>query len=153
MADRSQESDLSEPLRLVERLLAMLRRTKVSELEVQHNGIRVHLRRDTSRSVPSPEDADPSVPEPAAAKPDDEAALVKSAHVGYFHRPDDGAFPAIGEALAAGARIGEVEVLGIRNPVTAPVDGILIEVLVEDDEPVEYGQILAVIQPQPRRDG
>jgi biotin carboxyl carrier protein len=42
-------------------------------------------------------------------------------------------------------RLGEVETLGIRNAVRPPVAGMLIEMLVEDQTPVEFGQPLAIV--------
>jgi acetyl-CoA carboxylase biotin carboxyl carrier protein len=68
--------------------------------------------------------------------------------VGAFHHKAEDHLPAAGDRVAAGAKIAEIDVLGIRNPVVAPIDGVLAALLVEDEAPVEYGQPVAVIRPQ-----
>jgi acetyl-CoA carboxylase biotin carboxyl carrier protein len=64
-----------------------------------------------------------------------------------FHREPDGGYPEPGDHVDERSRLGEVETMGIRNAVTAPIEGTLIEILVPDRTPVEYGQPLAVVQP------
>ncbi len=142
-------ADPSASVRVVERLLKMLEATSVTELEVQFDGLHVEIRRAPiqASAVGAEDTAFPTVDAPTIP-PDDGRATVKSAYVGSFHRPTDGTMPALGAVVTAGSRIAEIEVLGIRNPVVTPIDGILEEILVEDEAAVEYGQLLVVIHPR-----
>ena len=152
MADSQVGVDPADVIGLVQRLLDLLEATSVAELEVQYDGLRVEIHREAVPSdISAATEADFAAPSAPSVAPGDAGILVKSGHVGYFHRPTDAPLPVAGDTLTAGTRIAEVEVLGIRNPVLAPIDGVLVEVLVEDDTPVEYGHILAVMHPRPER--
>ena len=142
-------SDPQTSIHLVERLLKMLEGTGVAELEVRREGFRVQIQR-TATSKPEVMyeeelEADQDAPPPAPVD-DGGATVVKSDYVGSFLRPEDGNFPQVGVVVTKGTRLADVEVLGIPNPVLAPVGGTLLEVRVEDGSPVEYGQVLAIIR-------
>jgi biotin carboxyl carrier protein len=131
---------------VVRELLDLLVGTGIAEIEVEAGDLKVHVHRDV---VLGPSTfADPHAPpvdRPAAENGHvDRGTVVTSSYVGEFHRAADG--PEIGSAVAPGTRLGEIEVLGIPNAVVAPIAGILAELLVEDQSPVEYGQPLAVIR-------
>jgi biotin carboxyl carrier protein len=124
----------------------MLRGTTISEVDLEWKGLHVHIRREPTIEV----DAEGS---PAASTEsheggrEDGMVVVPCGYVGTFHRDADGHLPGMGDDVRAGTRIAEVEVLGVRNPVSAPVDGIISAYLVEDDAAVEYGQPLILIKP------
>ncbi|MPZ13742.1 MAG: hypothetical protein GEU73_04850 [Chloroflexi bacterium] len=128
-----------ELVSLVRELLQLLRGTSIAELEVEWGGGSVRIQRDLARG-----EAPTTVPTARPASPE-ERVVVTSAHVGIVHR-DNGSFPRVGDSVSEGMTIAEVETLGIRNAVKAPVDGSLADVLVDDRTPVEYGQPLAIIQ-------
>jgi acetyl-CoA carboxylase biotin carboxyl carrier protein len=89
-------------------------------------------------------DTQPSSPPPAGT-------TVTSPSVGLFWRaPSPGAPPFIevGAPVAAGDTVAIVEVMKLMNHVTAPVSGTVIAVLPENGEAVEFGQVLAVIDPE-----
>jgi acetyl-CoA carboxylase biotin carboxyl carrier protein len=71
---------------------------------------------------------------------------IKSFWVGYFRNPS--------EKFSAGAIVepdevlGEVETLGLSNPIVVPAAGSLREVLVSDGDPVQYGQVVAILEPR-----
>ncbi len=68
--------------------------------------------------------------------------------IGIFYRcPSPGAPPFVtaGDTVEPDTTIGIIEVMKLMNPVTAGVGGILSDILVEDNEQVEYGQPLAVV--------
>ena len=81
-----------------------------------------------------------------------EGMMVKSPYVGIFRRaPGAGKppFVEVGERVEVGRSIAIVETLSVPNEITAPVGGIVSQVLVEDGKPVEYGQDLMLIVPAP----
>lgn len=109
-------------------------------------------------SIPTP--ATPAAPPPPAvvAEPHRSAALtypagsvlVKSPMVGSFYRaPEPGAkpFTEVGARVTAESLVGIVEVMKLMNSIPAGQAGVVTHVLVEDGEPVQYGQVLVVIEP------
>ena len=129
-----------DPAGALQDLLAIVAGTKIADLEVEWDGGRIRLQRD-----PAPTQRPGATVETPPAGSDDRL-IVRSGYVGVFHRDAAQPYPGIGEYVAEGARIGEVETLRIRNAVIAPADGVLAELLAEDRTPVEYGQPLAVIR-------
>jgi len=85
--------------------------------------------------------------------PDDPAQTchrVCAPLVGTFYRaPEPGAPPFVqaGDLVQPGQQIGIVEAMKLMNPVEADVTGRVVEVLVGDAEPVEYGQPLVLVEP------
>ncbi len=71
-----------------------------------------------------------------------EAVEIRSHNVGFVHLAE----LSPGETVKEGARLATVETLGIANDLTAPRAGTLMEFRVEDESPVEYGQIVAVLE-------
>lgn len=71
-----------------------------------------------------------------------DAVEVRSHSVGYAHL----AGLAPGDAVKEGARLATIETLGIANDLLAPRGGILKEFLVENESPVEFGQIVAILE-------
>jgi acetyl-CoA carboxylase biotin carboxyl carrier protein len=107
-----------------------------------------------------PTSATPAAPPPpaAVAEPHRSAALaypagsvlVKSPMVGTFYRsPEPGAHPfvEVGARVTAESIVGIVEVMKLMNSIPAGQAGVVIHLLVADGEPVEYGQVLLVIEP------
>ncbi|MBM2811840.1 MAG: acetyl-CoA carboxylase biotin carboxyl carrier protein subunit [Chloroflexi bacterium] len=136
--------DAPNPARAIEEVLDAVRGSSISELEIEWEDLRVRVARDPSASnlVPPYDES--------AVEPDPEVT-VRSAYVGVFHV--DSSLPGHGSSLSAGARIGEIETLGMRNPIISPVAGVLVDVLIEDLAPVEYGQPLVTILPDEISDG
>ncbi len=109
-------------------------------------------------SIPTP--ATPAAPPPpaAVAEPHRSAVLaypagsvlVKSPMVGSFYRaPEPGAHPfvEVGARVTAASIVGIVEVMKLMNSIPAGQAGVVTHILVEDGEPVQYGQVLLVIEP------
>lgn len=131
-------------------LVARLVTSDLGELEVHSSAWRVRLRRadaaasgggahadpaSGSRSPSSGETLPGHVPAPGRSS----TGVARAPAVGYFSpRPD----LAVGLPVRAGDGLGHVEVLGLRQPVHAPVDGIVGRLLAEDGQAVEYGQEL-----------
>jgi len=128
-----------QAVRAVAEVLAAVRGSTIDEVEVEWDGGSVRIQREPgaiAASVASPQ------PEPA---PVDDRVVVKCEHVGIFHAAPNATLPAPGERVAAGARLAEIETLGIRSAVVAPIEGTVAEVLIEEGLPVEYGQPLFVL--------
>ena len=112
-------------------------------------------------ATPLPTSATPAVavPPPATvAEPHRSAplafpagsVLVKSPMVGTFYRaPEPGAHPftEVGARVTAESIVGIVEVMKLMNSIPAGQAGVVTHILVEDGAPVQYGQVLLVIEP------
>ncbi|MFI9561081.1 acetyl-CoA carboxylase biotin carboxyl carrier protein [Nonomuraea endophytica] len=106
----------------------------------------VELERPEAAGVPAPASA--PVPD-APAEPDD-LRHVCAPMVGTFYRaPEPGAAPfvGIGDTVEKGQQIGVLEAMKLMNPIEADTSGRLIDILVPDGTPVEYGQKLFAVAP------
>jgi acetyl-CoA carboxylase biotin carboxyl carrier protein len=95
-------------------------------------------------TAPTPEAA----PARPAAKP--ELTDVTSPMVGTFYRapaPDAPPYVEVGSTVAKGQTLCILEAMKLMNELPCELDGIVREILVEDADPVEYGQVLFRIQP------
>jgi|SRR5579862_5025474 len=73
-----------------------------------------------------------------------EAKAIKSTLVGFFHSGP--VQLRVGDKVAKGDVVGVINALGIANDLESPVSGEIIEVLVNEDQPVEFGQVLAKVK-------
>lgn len=146
---------------LVRQLADILTETGLSEIEVERDGLKIRVAKTltappqaTVAYAPAPTAAAPA---PAvAAAPAVEAAparasgeTVNSPMVGtVYMSPQPGADPfvKVGDTVAAGQTIMIVEAMKTMNPIPAPRGGKIVELLVADGQPVEYGEPLAVIE-------
>ncbi len=91
------------------------------------------------------------MPAASASVPDEAEKAghqVTSPFVGTFHvwaKPRGGALVAVGDRVKAGQLVGTVQSLNVLNEVETSVAGRVVEVLVHDGQPVEYGQVLMTI--------
>ena len=164
-ADHASLARLSETL--VPALVAKLTGTGLGEVEVREGDWKIRVRRPLGAAAAAPArrserprlgsqgtHAEPRPPKAAALvePPDPDRAIATSPAVGVF-RPG----VAIGTAVHAGDRIAIVDLLGIPQDVTSPIDGTLVELFVQAGEAVEYGEELAALEPvddgSPGRDG
>lgn len=125
-------------------LLRLLDRTDIEELEVEHAGGRLVVRRDVSTTTA------PIVASTARSQPGvrNETFVVTSPIVGIFRRAAVGANPPVeeGATVEAGHAVGAVEAMRMLSRVQTDRTGIVQEVLVRDGQPVEYGQPLVVLR-------
>lgn len=92
-----------------------------------------------------------SVPTPAPAPPaSDRLVDVMSPMVGTFYRapgPDESPFVEVGDRIRPGQTVCIIEAMKLMNELEAEVSGEIVEILVQNGEPVEYGQALMRVNP------
>ena len=148
-ADHAGLARLSDTL--VPALVQKLNGSGLGELEVREGDWRIRLRRPTGAGAPVRRErsrgaahAPAAHPSPRGATPetprDPHRATATSPTVGVFR-----AVAATGTRVRQGDRIAVVDLLGIPQDVPAPIDGILVELLVESGEAVEYGEEVAIV--------
>lgn len=139
----------------IRKLIDLMAETGVTELEVKDAGGHVRLVLGGPASVP-PQivQAAPAAPPQAAApsEPDaGEAGLrITSPMVGTFYQasgPDAKPFVGVGEVVEAGDVVCIIEAMKMMNEIESEQRGRLRRVLVENGQPVEYGQALFLLEP------
>jgi acetyl-CoA carboxylase biotin carboxyl carrier protein len=133
----------------------------LSEVEIEHQGLRVRVAREraapalASLVAPAPivtpvAAAASAAPEPTpAATRAEHPGIVKSPMVGTVYRrasPEAKPFVEIGSTIKAGEKLLLVEAMKVFNEIVAPKAGKVVEIFVEDGTPVEYGQPLLAIE-------
>ena len=143
--------------REIRRLADLLRDYGLTEVEVEREGVRVRLRREPA--APAAPSAGSVVAAPAAASPAVSAAPAASeAHlltieapmVGTFYRapsPDAQPFVRDGDRVKKGQVVCIIEAMKLMNEIESKVAGRVVKVLVENTQPVEYGQPLFLLEP------
>jgi acetyl-CoA carboxylase biotin carboxyl carrier protein len=155
MADPKATADPIDA-RLVRRLAAILNDTGLTEIEVERGDLRIKVARSPgSSSAPMVYAAPPATsapqspgPAPRTATREAEGDVVNSPMVGTVYlQPEPGAEPfvRVGEVVSEGQTLFIVEAMKTMNPIPAPKAGRILEVLVADGQPVEFGEPLAVI--------
>ena len=151
--------------RLVRKLADILKDTGLSEIEVEHAGLKIRVARELTVAAaatqyvqaPAPQAYAPA-PAPATAAPAAEAApapaaragdAVKSPMVGTVYlspQPGADAFIKVGDTVTAGQTLLIVEAMKTMNPISAPKAGKVVEILVADAQPVEFGEPLVIVE-------
>ncbi len=138
---------------LIRDLAELLTETNLTEIEVERDGLRLRVARNQTVSYAAPA----AQPVPAAAAPagaNEPAAtapaegMVTSPMVGTAYRaPEPGAppFVEIGSSVREGQTVMIVEAMKTMNPIAAPRAGTVIDILVQNGQPVEFGEPLLVI--------
>lgn len=136
---------------LIRELAELLDETGLSEIEIEQGTLRIRIARTAGTGTfvapPAPQPAPAPVPTPDAAP--ENADAVPSPMVGTAYlAPEPGAsrFIEIGTQVSAGQTCLIIEAMKTMNPITAPKSGKVTAILVEDGQPVEYGEPLFVIE-------
>ena len=99
-------------------------------------------------AAPAPKAEAPSAAAPAS---DDSKLLqIKSPMVGTFYRspgPDKAAFVKIGDSVDAGSKVCIIEAMKLFNEIESEVKGKIVKIMVDDASPVEYDQVLFLVEP------
>ena len=144
--------------RLVRKLADILTETNLSEIEVEHEGLKIRVAKTLTAApmqmyapAPAPAAAASAASASSAETAPARAAgdIVKSPMVGSVYlQPNPGAdsFVKVGDTVAAGQTLMIIEAMKTMNPIPAPRAGKLVQILVEDGQPVEFGEPLAVIE-------
>ena len=155
-------------LKQIKQIIELMKRSELTEFAVEEEGFKLKIRRGTnglplvttSRGSNPPfvpnESAPPIAPQatsaPLAAPAQREEAgvtYIKSPMVGTFYRaasPDSKPFADVGTKVVENTVVCIIEAMKIMNEIQAEAKGSVLEVLVENGQPVEYGQRLFKIK-------
>jgi acetyl-CoA carboxylase biotin carboxyl carrier protein len=151
----------SDDSALIRELALLLDETSLTEIEIERAGLRVRVARNNSIAAAVPPTVAPVAHAPVAAAPGAAPAaapgadfanhpgVVPSPMVGtaYF-APEPGAKPFIevGARVTAGQTLLIIEAMKTMNQIPSPRAGTVTQILVEDGQPVEFGEPLVIIE-------
>jgi acetyl-CoA carboxylase biotin carboxyl carrier protein len=143
-------------IRKIKKLIEIVEESGIAELEIKEGEEFIRINRYSS--APAQQVAYAAAPiapqaiQATAAAPVEEKItghIVKSPMVGTFYRaasPGTKVFVEIGQAVTAGDTLCIIEAMKILNQIEADKSGVISKILVENAEPVEYGQPLFIIE-------
>ena len=143
----------------IRRLAKLLDETNLGEIEMADGDRRIRVARPAVASAPVAMTAAPApAPGPATATPGPAAAAadasrhpgaVKSPMVGTAYlspEPGKPVFVSVGDKVAAGQTVCIIEAMKTFNPIKAPKAGTVAQVLIDNAQPVEFGQPLMIVE-------
>jgi acetyl-CoA carboxylase biotin carboxyl carrier protein len=153
-------------------LIGLVRDNGLAELELENEGFRVRLRRESAFAQPTAHAVEVPAPPPVPVQPapppasgpahpgthasteasqDQDLHIIPSPIVGTFYRspsPSADAFVKIGSNVEAETVVCIIEAMKLMNEIQAEASGEIVKIYVENGQPVEYGQPLFGIKPQ-----
>ncbi len=162
-SEEAQKPRSGDPIdtRLVRRLADILKATDLTAIEVEQGDLRIRVAREIvvnqvaaapaalaaapTAAPPSPAAVPPTEATPAARGGD----LVKSPMVGTAYlqaQPGQPPFVRVGDKVSEGQTLIIIEAMKTMNPIPAPRAGTVVEILVGDAQPIEFGQPLVVLE-------
>jgi acetyl-CoA carboxylase biotin carboxyl carrier protein len=141
-------------IRKIKKLIEIIQASDIAEIEIKEGEESIRINRYTAVTpityANAPTTSVITLAEPAAAaKPEIKGHIVKSPMVGTFYRsasPGSKSFVQIGQTVQAGDTLCIIEAMKILNQIESDQSGVITQILVENAEPVEYGQPLFVIE-------
>ena len=146
-------------------LIALLGESDIQELKLEGDDFRLELRRNLPASqpqvvmqaapaaMPAPVAAAPAMPSvapPAAPAVRSDLVEITAPMVATFYRapsPGDPAFVELGARINVGQTVCILEAMKLMNELESEVSGEVVEILVENGTPVEFGQVLMRVKP------
>ncbi len=138
-------------LQQIEDLIRLMRKHRVGEVEYENADIKLAVRFHASGVAPTVVAAPVAAAAPAAAAPAPAPAaapagrMVKSPMVGTFYRaakPGSPPFASVGDKVSVGQPLCIIEAMKLMNELESDVAGVIEEILVENGQPVQFGQAL-----------
>jgi acetyl-CoA carboxylase biotin carboxyl carrier protein len=147
-------------LRKLKTLIELVESSGIGELEIQEGEERVRITRASAapqgnlltatQAAGAPVAAVPAAaPPPPAAPAQSEGHLVKSPMVGTFYRsasPGGTPFVEVGDTVQVGDPLCIIEAMKLMNEIESDKAGVVKQILVENGQPVEFGQPLVIVE-------
>jgi acetyl-CoA carboxylase biotin carboxyl carrier protein len=161
VADETSKHPGAFDVKTIEFLVGLMSKHDISEMDLCEGDQRVRLRRGqrvatTVAAAPlalpasAPTPAAPTQPAAPAAKPASILIDIKSPTIGTFYAQEkEGAKPyvTIGSRVGASTTVGLIEAMKLFSEIPAGCNGVISEILVENQQPVEYNQVLFRVDP------
>ena len=148
-------------LKEIKEMINLMNDNNLSEFELEKQGLKIRLRKGHEGLVEKViERAAPKTPltiqqqaasEQAAQQAPSKAVEIKSPMVGTFYAapsPDSAPFVKAGDTIEVGQVVCIVEAMKLMNEIKSDIKGKLVSCLVENADPVEFGQALFLVEPE-----
>ncbi|MFH0754918.1 MAG: acetyl-CoA carboxylase biotin carboxyl carrier protein [Candidatus Omnitrophota bacterium] len=147
-------------LKELKEMIELMNENGLAELEIEREGMSLKLKKASEAAQPvaysipaipaaRPLEVAATMPAPVAAAADN-LKDIKSPMVGTFYRapsPEAAPFIEIGQAVEVGQVVCIVEAMKLMNEIKSDVRGKVVEICVDNTEPVEFGQVLFRVDP------
>ncbi len=144
----------------IRELAEILKDTDLTEIEIEEKDLKIRVAREITQAVVNAPVAAPApMAAPATVAPVTDSApmVVDASHPGAvtspmvgtaYHAPEPGAanFVSVGDKVNAGDTIMIIEAMKVMNPIKAEKAGTVTQILADDASPVEFGDVLAIIE-------
>lgn len=158
MARDKNQYNRSSDYETIRELAELLHATGLSEIEIERSGLRLRVAKSTAVTMSAP--AMTAVPQvaasaataaggPAAKDPSSHPGAVKSPMVGTVYRSPEPSSPPlveVGATVTEGQTVLIIEAMKTMNHIKASKSGKVREILVENEQPVEFGEALMIIE-------
>ena len=136
----------------IKELISLVNSTDITNFEIEQNDFRLCIGRERVeiRQATLPVSAAPAPEAPATEERGHSFVEITAPMVGTFYRapaPDEPPYIQTGEMISPGQVLFIIEAMKMMNEIEAEIKGVVKEILVENGEPVEYGQPLILIDP------
>ena len=151
-------------LKEIKDIINLMNENDLTEIEIERDGLKLKLKKANLESsvvmsapsvqyslekIPSPKISQES-PSGAGDTPKKNSSEIKSPMVGTFYKsasPEAPPFVEVGQTVEVGQVVCIVEAMKLMNEIKSEVRGKIVEAVVENAEPVEFGQTLFVVEP------
>jgi acetyl-CoA carboxylase biotin carboxyl carrier protein len=148
----------------IKEMLALMSENNLVELEIEKDGMKVRLKKSTGEmqgySGPfvierekvssAPAAAAAPAAAPVAEKPAIKTVEIKAPMVGTFYRapsPEAPPYVEVGQILEPGQVVCIIEAMKLMNEIKAEIRGKIVQILVDNSEPVEFSQSMFIVEP------
>ena len=145
-------------------LIDFISQSGLNEVNIETKELKLHVKREPDQKVmkssPGPTmmtmQAAPAVAQVAAPRPEKPASVakttveIKSPMIGTFYRsanPDSPPFISVGDKVSKGQTVCVIEAMKLFNEIESEVSGTVVKAMIENSSPVEYDQILFIVEP------
>ncbi|RKZ19789.1 acetyl-CoA carboxylase, biotin carboxyl carrier protein [bacterium] len=150
-------------IEFIRKLVEIVEQSNIGEIEISRFGTRIRISKNGSRVVqstpvqvvekeapPPVKETESKVEEKKEEKRPSNLVSIKAPLVGTFYRapaPDAPPFVEVGDIVKPGQIVCIIEAMKVMNEIKSEVSGRIVEILVKNEEPVEYGQELFLTEP------
>ena len=145
----------------IKEMINLMNENNLMELEVEKEGMRIKLKRSSSGEIQTApivieREARKQEPETGSSSKEESGVLgektieIKAPMVGTFYRapsPEASPFVEVGQEIVPGQVICIIEAMKLMNEIKSEINGRISEILIDNTEPVEYGQPLFLVEP------
>lgn len=143
-------------IKRIEEVVRLMEKHALTEISIEEEGVKIHLRKGLGGEIEKTVQMASPVLTPAKDMPpptkEEERNLVeiKSPMVGTFYKspsPDAKPFVETGKRIKEGDVLCIIEAMKLMNEIKSEVKGKIVDMLVENGEPIEFGQVMFLVEP------